>query len=178
MKFSIPVTFFTTLVFFHVNASSPLFFSPPNLKLFLSHLHPYTLSYNLFHNFSYFFSSSHLISLLLSCLLFPFFLSLLLTTSPFAPFSSSLNHFSPLIISALITLISQVYLIMACVIVALGVMNTAMSSACARLADADQVPSISFLSYFLIYYTVLCYIRSCFTSFNHESVARVLYSPN
>ena len=36
----------------------------------------------------------------------------------------------------------QVYLIMAGVIVALGVMNTAMSSACARLADADEVSLI------------------------------------
>jgi len=39
----------------------------------------------------------------------------------------------------LATSIVAVYLIMAVVIVALGVMNTSMSSACSQLADADQV---------------------------------------
>lgn len=41
----------------------------------------------------------------------------------------------------LTTSIVAVYLIMAWVIIALGVMNTAMASACSRLADADQVNS-------------------------------------
>ena len=41
----------------------------------------------------------------------------------------------------LTTSIVAVYLIMAWVIIALGVMNTAMASACSRLADADQVKS-------------------------------------
>lgn len=43
------------------------------------------------------------------------------------------------VLAMLTTSIVMVYLIMACVIVALGVMNTAMASACSRLADADQV---------------------------------------
>lgn len=41
------------------------------------------------------------------------------------------------------TSLMVVYAIMAVVIVALGVMNTAMSSACSRLADADQVSIFS-----------------------------------
>ena len=43
------------------------------------------------------------------------------------------------VFAMLTTSIVMVYIIMACVIVALGVMNTAMASACSRLADADQV---------------------------------------
>jgi hypothetical protein len=43
------------------------------------------------------------------------------------------------VFAMLTTSIVAVYLIMACVIIALGVMNTAMASACSRLADADQV---------------------------------------
>ena len=38
--------------------------------------------------------------------------------------------------------LAAVYLLMALVIIALGVVNTAMASACARLADADEVFSL------------------------------------
>lgn len=43
------------------------------------------------------------------------------------------------LLAMLTTSIIAVYALMAAVIVALGIMNTAMSSACSRLADADQV---------------------------------------
>jgi hypothetical protein len=43
------------------------------------------------------------------------------------------------LLAMLTTSLPLVYALMAAVIVALGIMNTAMSSACARLADADQV---------------------------------------
>lgn len=43
------------------------------------------------------------------------------------------------LLAILTTSLPLVYAIMAAVIVALGVMNTAMASACARLADQDQV---------------------------------------
>ena len=46
------------------------------------------------------------------------------------------------VFAMLTTSIVMVYLIMAVVIVALGVMNTAMASACSRLANADQVREI------------------------------------
>jgi Na+/melibiose symporter-like transporter len=43
------------------------------------------------------------------------------------------------VVAMLTSSLVVVYLIMAMVIMALGIVNTAMASACARLADADEV---------------------------------------
>ena len=53
------------------------------------------------------------------------------------------------VFAMLTTSIVMVYLIMAVVIVALGVMNTAMASACSRLANADQVRVTCVMCYVL-----------------------------
>jgi hypothetical protein len=65
------------------------------------------------------------------------------------------------VFAMLTTSIVTVYLVMAGVIVALGVMNTAMASACSRLADADQVRYMYMYIYtckYIYIYNIYMYI--------------------
>ena len=49
------------------------------------------------------------------------------------------------VLAMITTSLAAVYVVMAVVIIALGVVNTAMASACARLAEADEVIPKNFI---------------------------------